>query len=266
MRHLVERIQTVSESFNVFVQSTFALIGIILISMLASNIAQARNAYIFDVKRNIPMSEYEPIYKDYYINAGKEAGLKKNLVFDVVRYVSLKDLSSQGNGEDLVVPVGQLKVLFVQNSVAVARLAKLYSREDLPTLDQVGIMVGDRIDLKNSFLDRSPARKPSGVEADLTQDTMQKVMPLVEISEQPQAEPTLPETAQAPQSLESPPREPAAAPAPVAAKANAEDPNLAAEAKETAPKVIEVPVQVINTAPAAPVATSELSDDTTKTE
>ncbi|MGE0631294.1 MAG: hypothetical protein AB7O96_02725 [Pseudobdellovibrionaceae bacterium] len=259
MRHLVGHanhyVQAASNFFIYFLQGAFAFCAIVLITLLASNLAHARNAYIFDVKRNIPMSEYEPIYKDYYINAGTADGLKTNLVFDVIRYVSLKDLTSQGQGEALTVPVGQLKVLFAQDTVAVARLVRLYSREDLPILDQVGIMVGDRISLKDSFVDKKSKRKIAGMEPDLTQDSMQKIMPIMEVTEEASIDPS----AMAPQSLVTP--IPAAT---TVQNLNTADPNLIQASKETSAananaNVIEVPVQVLNPGNQAPVAQSELT-------
>ena len=49
--------------------------------------------------------------------------------------------------------------------VAVAREYKLLSRDELPMLEQVGIMTGDRIDLQGSFIDNSKPKKPKTAEA-----------------------------------------------------------------------------------------------------
>ncbi len=39
------------------------------------------------------MAENDPVYKDFYINAGPEAGLKKNLVVTAVRKLNIRDAS-----------------------------------------------------------------------------------------------------------------------------------------------------------------------------
>lgn len=252
MGHLVGRIQAATDRFVLVGEGIFAFAAIILITMLASNLAHARTVYVFDVKRNIPLSDYEPIYKDYYINAGIKEGLKKDLVINIIRNVSMKNLSGRG-GEELVVPVGQLRIIHAQAGLSVARLATLHSRSELPTLEQVGILVGDRIDMKGAFVEKSEMRKPAGVETDLTQDSMQKVLSLADLVDHVEQVGTEEAAATPPQSLE-------AAPTPAEAPTSAQDPNLAMEPSIELPKdIIEVPVQVLNPAgQPGPTQTSEL--------
>lgn len=112
---------------------------------------------IIDVHRNIPLSDTEPVYKDFYINAGIESGLKENLVVTVYRKVNIRDASGTQSYGDIQIPVGRLKIIASFNRVSVAREFQLISRETVPMLDQVGIMNGDRIDLNGSFIDNKKA-------------------------------------------------------------------------------------------------------------
>lgn len=112
---------------------------------------------IIDVHRNIPLSDTEPVYKDFYINAGIESGLKDNLVVTVYRKVNIRDASGTQSYGDIQIPVGRLKIIASFNRVSVAREFQLISRETVPMLDQVGIMNGDRIDLNGSFIDNKKA-------------------------------------------------------------------------------------------------------------
>lgn len=119
----------------------------------------AQDISVVDVRRNITMSETDPVYKDFYINAGPSSGLKKNLVITAVRKINIRDASGANAVGEILVPVGQLKVIAVYERVAVAREFNLLSRDELPMLEQVGIMSGDRIDLKGSFIDTSKPKK-----------------------------------------------------------------------------------------------------------
>ncbi len=112
---------------------------------------------IIDVHRNIPLSDTEPVYKDFYINAGIESGIKENLVVTVFRKVNIRDASGTQSYGDIQIPVGRLKIIASFNRVSVAREFQLISRETVPMLDQVGIMNGDRIDLNGSFIDNKKA-------------------------------------------------------------------------------------------------------------
>lgn len=116
-----------------------------LFGLLSSGFADEPR--IIDVRRNIPLSDAEPIYKDFYIKMDPGA-LKPDAVVTAVRKVSIREATGLNPLGELTVPVGQLKIIFVENNLAVARESKLLSREALPMLDQIGIMTGDLIELK----------------------------------------------------------------------------------------------------------------------
>jgi hypothetical protein len=107
---------------------------------------------VVDVKRNIPLSETEPVYKDFYIKVSSQSDLKKNQVVKATRKISVKDASLKAVG-DFITTVGLLKIIQVSDSIAVAREFKLLPRDNEAMIDQIGIMVGDEIDTSESFTD-----------------------------------------------------------------------------------------------------------------
>ena len=109
---------------------------------------------IIDSKRNIPLSDEETVYKDFYINAGENAGLKKNLVVSVKRQIKIKDSAAKSIGEFETL-VGKVRIIHAENKVAIGREYQLQNRDEDPMLEQVGLMTGDRIDLKDSFIDNT---------------------------------------------------------------------------------------------------------------
>ena len=109
----------------------------------------AADLSIADVRRNIPLSDTEPVYKDFYINSGEDAGFKKHQIITVVRKISVQDSRGSQTIGDMNIPVGQLKIIAVYPKVSVAREYKLFSRDDLPMLEQFGLMIGDLIELKS---------------------------------------------------------------------------------------------------------------------
>lgn len=118
---------------------------------------RANELKVVDVRRNIPLRDEDPVYRDFYINGGAGSGLKPNLVVTAVRKTTIRDPSGMQALGEMNVPVGQLRVIFVQDNIAVAREFKSLSRDDLPMLEQIGIMSGDILDLKGSFIEK---RKP----------------------------------------------------------------------------------------------------------
>lgn len=131
--------------------------GIFILMALFSWEAMAAEMSIIEVRRNIPLSDEAPVYKDFYLSSGSEAGLKKNMVITVIRKMNIRDATGTQSYGDIEIPVGQLKVIAVRNKVAIAREYKLLSREDEPMLEQIGMMIGDGITTEGSFIDNKKA-------------------------------------------------------------------------------------------------------------
>lgn len=131
----------------------------ILALLFTSQSLFAADMAIIDVRRNITLSDKDPIYKDFYIHAGPGSGLKKNLVVTVIRKMNVHDAGGANSFGEILIPVGQLKIIAIYDRVAIAREFTLLSREDLPMLEQTGIMTGDTIDLKGAFIDIAKPKK-----------------------------------------------------------------------------------------------------------
>ncbi len=135
-----------------------SLILIFLFTLVYLN-AFSMEINIADVHRNIPLADDEPVYKDFYLNAGEGSGLKKNLVVTVKRKMMIKDSTAKSVG-DFETVVGQLRIIQIDTKIAVAREYKLFSRDEEPMIEQIGMMTGDRVDLMGSFIDATkPAKK-----------------------------------------------------------------------------------------------------------
>lgn len=133
----------------------FMLHGLALLFVLLSTVQlRANEISVVEVKRNITLADDDPVYKDFYLNAGYGSPLRKNMVVNVKRKITIKDTGSKTIG-DLEATVGQLKIIHIGNKVAVGREFKLLPRDEEPMLEQIGMMMGDRIDLANSFIDNS---------------------------------------------------------------------------------------------------------------
>lgn len=163
------------------------LIALLVFAFSVSVSAEELN--IIDVRKNIPLSDDEPAYKDFYLAGGSVGSLKKNMVVTAVRKVGIRDARGTQTYGEIEIPVGQLRILAVYDRVAVAREYKILSRDEHPMLEQVGLMSGDRIDLKGSFIDNKPLPKPKAVS---------EVTPL---------EPLMPLPTPAPAPVEAPVRE-----------------------------------------------------------
>jgi hypothetical protein len=108
---------------------------------------------IFDVRRSLPMEPDEPVYHDFYISAGIEAGIKKGQFLPVARQMPVHDPIQNKQQALLTIAVGKLQVIHVERNMAVARLVSELSDDERPTLEYEAVMIGDRVDLRGATME-----------------------------------------------------------------------------------------------------------------
>jgi len=101
---------------------------------------------IFEVRRQLPLSNDEKTEKDFYIYAGTEEGLKADGIYDVVRRVPLYDGFQNRSLGELNIKVAQVKIIFTDKNISIARYHKDFSRDSIPVLKDNYILLGDLID------------------------------------------------------------------------------------------------------------------------
>ena len=113
----------------------------------AQNLTQA--PAIFDMRKSLPLDDEHPATRDFYINAGIEAGFKKGMFISAVRLIPVHDPVQNKQQAVLSVPIGQLKIIQVEKNITVARVVFELDDDERPTLEFEGIMIGDRVDLSS---------------------------------------------------------------------------------------------------------------------
>jgi hypothetical protein len=116
---------------------------------MTTPMAWASRVTIFDVQKSLPMSAKDPVYHDYFINAGTEVGLKSGAIVTVLRRIPLHDPIQNRSQGDLEISVAKLYIIHVQKNLAVARFHESFDRTYLPNLEYDGPMTGDHIDLSS---------------------------------------------------------------------------------------------------------------------
>lgn len=129
-----------------------------------------RDIAIFDIRRPVAMSADQIPPRDFYINAGSAAGLRVGMVITAMRRQTLYDNYQNRSPGDLVVPVGELRIIHVQDNISVAREEKILDRRQLPSIEYDAIMVGDRLDVSTARAARpSPEREETQDQKEPTQ-------------------------------------------------------------------------------------------------
>lgn len=137
-------------------------IGVFTILIILSvdlTTAWAQQITVFDVKKNLKLTKEEKTYRDYYINAGEEEGLRAGMIVTVERRQSTYDHHQNMSPGELRVAVGKLKIIHVQKGLSVGRLHTRFSADNRPMLDYNYIMIGDSLNLSSAYMDRGRKSK-----------------------------------------------------------------------------------------------------------
>jgi len=102
---------------------------------------------IMSVVRDFPMKSGESTYKDFYVNAGTNNGLRKGLVIEAVRKLNVFDNLNAKLGGETLIRVAKLKIIHVDKGVSIARLIKFYEKEATPQTGYDSVMIGDAIEV-----------------------------------------------------------------------------------------------------------------------
>ena len=109
----------------------------------------AKDYIIYSVAQEFPMtSDHVDLRKNYYINMGKEQGLKEGAKIDVYRTVSVLDPYGTKSRYDHKVKIGELAVLHLESNSAICQEAKLRNKDkDAPYFEIDSFMIGDKVDV-----------------------------------------------------------------------------------------------------------------------
>lgn len=156
---------------------------LVMITLLSScwsdSFAKGPDFSVFEVRRQLALSNEEKTEKDYYIYAGSEEGVREGVVYNVVRKVPLYDgLQSRSLG-DVTIKVAQVKVIYAEKNVSIARFHKEISRAHIPVLKDNYILLGDLIDLSSG---KSAAGESNSQSEKVAQNQVQMVINSIDIT------------------------------------------------------------------------------------
>ena len=117
--------------------------------MFTASMGVAREYIIYSIMQDISMGDEgdEGIKKNYYINLGQKQGLREGTSLDVFRHISILDPYQSKNRYNYKVKVGELEVIHVESSSAIAITKSLRSGAKVPYFELSGFMIGDKVDV-----------------------------------------------------------------------------------------------------------------------
>ncbi len=114
-----------------------------------ASMAIAKDYVIYSISQDIPMgNKDEIIRKNFYVDMGKNQGVKKGSVLDVYRVVSVLDPYESKKRYNHRVKIGEVKVLHAEDASAIGVLNKLEESEETPVFEVGKMMIGDIVTVK----------------------------------------------------------------------------------------------------------------------
>ncbi len=90
----------------------------------------------------------EVIRKNFYVDMGKNQGVKKGSVLDVYRVVSVLDPYESKKRYNHRIKIGEVKVLHAEDGSAIGVLNKLEESDETPVFEVGKMMIGDIVSVK----------------------------------------------------------------------------------------------------------------------
>jgi hypothetical protein len=128
-------------------QATAIIFSLIFSVSIFAHKAEAKEVQVIDIRKNLQLSSTEPVFTDYYLNAGNDLGIKPGTTFVLYRRVNVIDRLGSNQGRALSLPVGKIKIIYVSKDLSVARVEKLEENKSTPILEHRGVMLGDLINV-----------------------------------------------------------------------------------------------------------------------
>ena len=105
---------------------------------------------IFEVERSLPLSDKEPVFTNYYVDAGTEGGLQPGWLVNIYRRKEFYFPNKSGllAFQTSWFPVGEALVIFARKNLSVLRTHKIYSGQKSEFSHSLeALLIHDRLDL-----------------------------------------------------------------------------------------------------------------------
>lgn len=114
-----------------------------------ASMAIAKDYVIYSIAQDIPMGNpNEVLRKNFYVDMGKNQGVKPGSILDVYRVVSVLDPYESKKRFNHRVKIGEVKVLHAEEASAIGVLNKIEEGENTPVFEVGKMMIGDIVTVK----------------------------------------------------------------------------------------------------------------------
>ena len=126
------------------------IILLIFIATAHSRSIFAKDYIVYSIAQDIPMGEQnETLKKNFYIDMGKNQGIKKGTSIEVYRVISRLDPYKTNQRHRYKIKIGELEVIHSEDEFSIAFLKNLSGIEGSGTyFEYDNVMIGDKVSVK----------------------------------------------------------------------------------------------------------------------
>ncbi len=123
--------------------------AILLAALLLSGMAFGQDFVIYSVAQEIPMQNHTPPpLKNYFVNLGKNQGIKPGTILNVERMISEIDPFKAHKRFNHQVKIGELKVIHSEDESSIAIAVDYDATQQGLAPEYTALMIGDRVQVK----------------------------------------------------------------------------------------------------------------------
>lgn len=117
---------------------------------ITTHSGRSADFFVTSVIREVPLKATDPQFKDFYINAGANNGLKKGAYIDAIRKMGVYDNINSKLIGDTTIKIARMKLIHVDKGISIARLVKFYEKENTPLAGFDSVMIGDLVEVSEN--------------------------------------------------------------------------------------------------------------------
>lgn len=119
---------------------------ILILSLLVTTSAFARDHVIFSVAEEVPMGfDNEVNKRNYYVDIGAGQGVQKGTILNVYRIISKANPYDNKKRVNYKVKIGELEVLHAEDQASITTVKKIMDTPKDPMFDIESFMIGDHV-------------------------------------------------------------------------------------------------------------------------
>ena len=140
------RVETIMGHMDTGFKGWWVLVWFLIIALgRADSTSPSSRHIVFSIAQEVTLSDSDRPLKNFYVNIGRNQGIREGVVLDVFRVLSRLDPHKAERHYNFRAKVGELKIIHAESDSAIASLHPHQRQREELYFEVDGIMIGDYV-------------------------------------------------------------------------------------------------------------------------